>query len=48
MKNAKDLAESITGLKIEADEELRSYDITALFTSVPIDKALAIIQTNGR
>ena len=45
VKNSKDFAESITGLKIEADEELRSYDITALFTSVQIDKALAIIRS---
>ena len=45
VKNSKDFAENITGLKIEADEELRSYDITALFTSVPIDKALAIIRS---
>ena len=45
VKNSKDFAESITGLKIEADEELRSYDITALLTSVPIDKAVAIIRS---
>ena len=45
VKNSKDFAQSITGLKIEADEELRSYDITALFTSVQIDKALAIIRS---
>ena len=38
VKNSKDFAESITGLKIEADEELRSYDITALLTSVPMTK----------
>ena len=45
VKNSKEFAESITGLKIEADEELRSYDITALFTSEPIDKALAIMRS---
>ena len=29
---------------MEFDEELRSYDVTALFTSVPVDKALKIVQ----
>ena len=31
-------------LKVEEDEELRSYDVSALFTSVPVDKALVVIK----
>ena len=30
---------------MEEDEELRSYDVSALFTSVPVDKALQIVRT---
>ena len=29
---------------MDDDEELRSYDVTALYTSVPIDKALTVIK----
>ena len=31
-------------LKVDPDEELRSYDVSALFTSVPVDKAMVIIK----
>ena len=43
--NSQTFAESIKGERVEDDEELRSYDVTALFTSVPIDKALKVIQS---
>ena len=33
---------------MEDDEELRSYDVTALFTSVPIDKTLQIIKSKHK
>lgn len=42
--NSQDFADRIKNERVEEDEELRSYDVTALFTSVPVDKALKIIQ----
>ena len=30
-------------IKLDPDEELRSYDVSALFKSVPIDKPLVVI-----
>ena len=44
VKNSSDFAREVKELKIEPDEELRSYDVSALFTSVPVDKALAVIK----
>ena len=44
MKNSKEFAEYVKLLKVGPDEELRSYDVSALFTSVPVDKALEIIR----
>lgn len=44
MRNSKDFVDKIKDLTIEDDEELRSYDVTTLFTSVPVDKALDVIQ----
>ena len=43
IKNSKDFVEKVKDQKVEEDEELRSYDVTALFTSVPVDKALQVI-----
>ena len=43
--NSQAFADCIKDERVEDDEELRSYDVTALFTSVPIDKALHIIQS---
>ena len=42
VKNSKEFAEYVK-LKVGPDEELRSYDVSALFTSVPVDKAMDII-----
>lgn len=39
VRNSKQFVDEVRGLKLEPDEELRSYDVTALFTSVPVDKA---------
>ena len=44
VKNSKEFAEYVKSLKVGPDEELRSYDVLALFTSVPVDKALDIIR----
>ena len=40
VRNSKELAEYVQSLKVGPQEELRSYDVSALFTSVPVDKAL--------
>ncbi len=34
----------VKNLKVKPDNELRSYDVSALFTSVSVDKALVIIR----
>ena len=44
VKNSKDFAEYVKKLKVEPDEELRSCDVSALFTSVPVDKAMDVIR----
>ena len=44
VQNSEDFVKEIRGISLEEDEELRSYDVTALFTSVPVDKALDIIE----
>ena len=31
-------------IELHPDEELQSYDVSALFTSVPIDKGLEVIK----
>ena len=41
-KNTKDFIESIQDIKLKTDECLVSYDVEALFTSVPIQPALSI------
>ena len=42
VKNLKEFAEYAKNLKVGPDEEL-SYDVSALFTSVPVDKAMDTI-----
>ena len=42
VKNTKDFIESIQDITLKTDECLVSYDIEALFTSVPIQPALTI------
>ncbi|XP_068724037.1 uncharacterized protein [Montipora capricornis] len=43
VKNSKAFAEEVRTLQVAPDEELRSYDVSALFTSVPVNKALVLI-----
>ena len=43
VKNSKEFAEYVKLLNVGPDEELRSYDVSALFASVLVDKALEII-----
>ena len=42
--NNKDFLESIKNIKIEDDECIMSYDVTALFTSITIDNTISIIR----
>ena len=43
IKNSTDFAEKIKDLKVEDDEILVSYDVTALYPSVPQDEAIEIV-----
>ena len=43
IKNTKELVDKLRSLEIPPAGKLVSYDVTALFTSVPVDKALEII-----
>ena len=42
--NNKDFLESIKDIKVEEDECIMSYDVSALFTSIPIDTTIDIIK----
>ena len=44
VKNSKEFTEYVKNLKVDQDEKLRSYDVSALFTSVPFNKAMVIIR----
>ena len=44
IQNTKDFAEQVKNTKLQADECIISYDVKALFTSVPIEPAIKIIQ----
>jgi hypothetical protein len=43
--NSQQFSEKIRKERVEDDEELRSYNVSALFTSVPVDRALVIIRS---
>ena len=40
----KDFVRDIREIRIEPDKELQSYDVSALFTSVPVGKPLKVIR----
>ena len=44
LKNSFDLVDKLKGVTLQEDECLVSYDVTALFTSVPVDESLTIIK----
>ena len=44
IKNAGDFIEQIKGITLKGNECITSYDVSALFTSVPIDPAMNIIK----
>ena len=43
VKNTKELVGKLQNLVVPPGQKLVSYDVTALFTSVPADKALTVI-----
>ncbi|XP_072017463.1 uncharacterized protein [Amphiura filiformis] len=43
LKNSADLVDKLSNIIVSEDECLLSYDVTALFTSVPVDESLRII-----
>ena len=44
IKNSYDFADKMKTKDVLEDEELVSYDVSALFTSVPVDKALDVVR----
>ena len=45
IQNCKDFVRDVREIRIEPDEEPQSiYDMSALFISVPVDKALEVIR----
>ena len=44
VNNSKEFAEEIRNIKLERGECLTSFDVTTLYTSIPIADALAVIQ----
>ena len=44
VQNNKDFLDSIRNIKIKPDECIMSYDVSALFTSIPIEPAINIIE----
>ena len=43
VKDSKDLMEKLKSIKLRDDEELVSFDVSALFTSIPVNQALDVI-----
>ena len=43
VKNSKHFVEVMAGLRVEKGEMLVSFDVTSLFTNVPVDEAVQVI-----
>ena len=43
VKDSKDLMDKLKSIKLQDNEELVSFDVSALFTSIPVDQALDVI-----
>ncbi len=48
VRNSKHFVELMTGLRVEEDEMLVSFDVSSLFTNVPIDEAVQVIRDTAR
>jgi hypothetical protein len=44
VQNSNEFANFITNQKVHADEQIVSFDVTSLFTLVPVDLALQIVK----
>ena len=44
IKNSRDFVDKIKQLEVPPGRKMVSYDVTALFTSIPVDKAIKIIE----
>ena len=44
VKNLKEFVEYVKNLNVGPDEELRSYGVSALFTSISVNKAMDVIR----
>ena len=44
VKNSNEFVKEVCEIKLDPDEQLQSYDVSALFTSVPVDNALEVIR----
>ena len=45
VKNSRHFTEMIGSVHVESDELLVSFDISSLFTNVPVDEAISVIRT---
>ena len=43
VKDSKDLTDKLKSIKLQDNEELVSFDVSALFTSIPVNQALDVI-----
>ena len=43
VKDSKDLTDKLQSIELQGDEELVSFDVSALFTSIPVYQALDVI-----
>ena len=48
VKNSKELVDQLKGLVVPPGQKLVLYDVKALFTSVPVDQALNVIENKLR
>ena len=44
MESSNEFVKEVQEIKLDPDEEFQSYDVSVLFTSVLIDKALEVIK----